>query len=588
MNKRTTYCGLVTEEFLNEKVTLKGWVHNRRDLGGLIFVDLRDREGIVQIVFNPDFSEEALQVAETVRSEYVVEVEGVVTKRDAETINPKIKTGQVEVQVSNIEIINKSETPPFSINEENVNVDENIRLKYRYLDLRRQELAQTFKMRHQTTRSIRQYLDNKGFFDIETPVLTKSTPEGARDYLVPSRVHEGEFYALPQSPQLFKQLLMISGFDKYYQIVKCFRDEDLRADRQPEFTQVDIEMSFVDQEDIIAMGEDMLRKVVKDVKGIDVSGPFPRMTYAEAMDRFGSDKPDTRFGMELINVSQLGKEMNFKVFKDTVDNNGEIKAIVAKDAANKYTRKDMDALTEFVNIYGAKGLAWVKVVDDGLSGPIARFFEDVNVETLKQLTEAKPGDLVMFVADKPNVVAQSLGALRIKLAKELGLIDESKLNFLWVTDWPLLEYDEDAKRYVAAHHPFTSPKREDIEKLDTEPENVQANAYDIVLNGYELGGGSIRIHDGELQQKMFEVLGFTNEQAQEQFGFLLDAFKYGAPPHGGIALGLDRLVMLLTNRTNLRDTIAFPKTASATCLLTDAPGEVSDKQLQELSLRIRH
>ena len=588
MNKRTTYCGLVTEEFLNEKVTLKGWVHNRRDLGGLIFVDLRDREGIVQIVFNPDFSEEALQVAETVRSEYVVEVQGVVTKRDAETINPKIKTGQVEVQVSNIEIINKSETTPFSINEENVNVDENIRLKYRYLDLRRQELAQTFKMRHQTTRSIRQYLDNNGFFDIETPVLTKSTPEGARDYLVPSRVHEGEFYALPQSPQLFKQLLMISGFDKYYQIVKCFRDEDLRADRQPEFTQVDIEMSFVDQEDIIAMGEDMLRKVVKDVKGIDVSGPFPRMTYAEAMDRYGSDKPDTRFGMELINVSQLGKEMNFKVFKDTVDNNGEIKAIVAKDAADKYTRKDMDALTEFVNIYGAKGLAWVKVVDDGLSGPIARFFEDTNVETLKQLTEAKPGDLVMFVADKPNVVAQSLGALRIKLAKELGLIDESKLNFLWVTDWPLLEYDEDAKRYVAAHHPFTSPKREDIEKLDTEPENVQANAYDIVLNGYELGGGSIRIHDGELQQKMFEVLGFTNEQAQEQFGFLLDAFKYGAPPHGGIALGLDRLVMLLTNRTNLRDTIAFPKTASATCLLTDAPGEVSDKQLQELSLRIRH
>lgn len=588
MNKRTTYCGLVTEEFLNEKVTLKGWVHNRRDLGGLIFVDLRDREGIVQIVFNPDFSEEALQVAETVRSEYVVEVQGVVTKRDAETINPKIKTGQVEVQVSNIEIINKSETPPFSINEENVNVDENIRLKYRYLDLRRQELAQTFKMRHQTTRSIRQYLDNNGFFDIETPVLTKSTPEGARDYLVPSRVHEGEFYALPQSPQLFKQLLMISGFDKYYQIVKCFRDEDLRADRQPEFTQVDIEMSFVDQEDIIAMGEDMLRKVVKDVKGIDVSGPFPRMTYAEAMDRYGSDKPDTRFGMELINVSQLGKEMNFKVFKDTVDNNGEIKAIVAKDAADKYTRKDMDALTEFVNIYGAKGLAWVKVVDDGLSGPIARFFEDANVETLKQLTEAKPGDLVMFVADKPNVVAQSLGALRIKLAKELGLIDESKLNFLWVTDWPLLEYDEDAKRYVAAHHPFTSPKREDIEKLDTEPENVQANAYDIVLNGYELGGGSIRIHDGELQQKMFEVLGFTNEQAQEQFGFLLDAFKYGAPPHGGIALGLDRLVMLLTNRINLRDTIAFPKTASATCLLTDAPGEVSDKQLQELSLRIRH
>jgi len=588
MTKRTTYCGLVTEELLGEKITLKGWVHNRRDLGGLIFIDLRDREGIVQIVFNPAFSQEALNIAETVRSEYVVEVQGQVTKRDPETINPKIKTGQVEVQVSHIEVINKSETPPFSINEENQNVDENIRLKYRYLDLRRTELAQTFKMRHQITQSIRHYLDNNGFFDIETPVLTKSTPEGARDYLVPSRVHEGEFYALPQSPQLFKQLLMISGFDKYYQIVKCFRDEDLRADRQPEFTQVDIEMSFVDQEDVMAMGEEMLRKVVKEVKGIDVEGPFPRMTYNEAMSRYGSNKPDTRFDMELIDVSKLGTEMDFKVFKDTVNQNGQVKAIVAKGAADNYTRKDMDGLTEFVNIYGAKGLAWVKVVEEGLSGPIARFFEDANVATLTELTGAEPGDLVMFVADKPNVVAQSLGALRIKLAKELGLIDETKLNFLWVTDWPLLEYDEDAKRYVAAHHPFTSPKEEDIKKLDSEPENAQANAYDIVLNGYELGGGSIRIHHGVLQEKMFEVLGFTKEQAQEQFGFLLDAFKYGAPPHGGIALGLDRLVMLLTNRTNLRDTIAFPKTASATCLLTDAPSDVSDKQLQELSLRIRH
>lgn len=588
MSKRTTYCGLVTEAFLGQEITLKGWVNNRRDLGGLIFVDLRDREGIVQIVFNPAFSEEALKIAETVRSEYVVEVKGTVTKRDAETVNPKIKTGQVEVQVSNIKVINKSETPPFSINEENVNVDENIRLKYRYLDLRRQELAQTFKMRHQITRSIRQYLDNAGFFDIETPVLTKSTPEGARDYLVPSRVHDGGFYALPQSPQLFKQLLMISGFDKYYQIVKCFRDEDLRADRQPEFTQVDIEMSFVDQEDVMLMGEEMLKKVVKEVKGVDITEAFPRMTYKEAMRRFGSDKPDTRFDMELIDVSQLGREMDFKVFKDTIESNGEIKAIVAKGAAEQYTRKDMDALTEFVNIYGAKGLAWVKVVEEGLTGPIGRFFEAENVETLRSLTSAEPGDLVMFVADKPNVVAQSLGALRVKLAKELGLIDESKLNFLWVTDWPLLEYDEDAKRYVAAHHPFTSPKEADIAKLDSAPEKAEANAYDIVLNGYELGGGSIRIHDGELQQKMFEVLGFTKEQAQEQFGFLLDAFKYGAPPHGGIALGLDRLVMLLTNRTNLRDTIAFPKTASATCLLTNAPGEVSDKQLEELSLRIRH
>ncbi|HDC3207894.1 TPA: aspartate--tRNA ligase [Staphylococcus aureus] len=588
MSKRTTYCGLVTEAFLGQEITLKGWVNNRRDLGGLIFVDLRDREGIVQVVFNPAFSEEALKIAETVRSEYVVEVQGTVTKRDPETVNPKIKTGQVEVQVTNIKVINKSETPPFSINEENVNVDENIRLKYRYLDLRRQELAQTFKMRYQITRSIRQYLDDEGFFDIETPVLTKSTPEGARDYLVPSRVHDGEFYALPQSPQLFKQLLMISGFDKYYQIVKCFRDEDLRADRQPEFTQVDIEMSFVDQEDVMQMGEEMLKKVVKEVKGVEINGAFPRMTYKEAMRRYGSDKPDTRFEMELIDVSQLGRDMDFKVFKDTVENDGEIKAIVAKGAAEQYTRKDMDALTEFVNIYGAKGLAWVKVVEDGLTGPIGRFFEAENVETLLTLTGAEAGDLVMFVADKPNVVAQSLGALRVKLAKELGLIDETKLNFLWVTDWPLLEYDEDAKRYVAAHHPFTSPKEADIAKLGTAPEEAEANAYDIVLNGYELGGGSIRIHDGELQEKMFEVLGFTKEQAQEQFGFLLDAFKYGAPPHGGIALGLDRLVMLLTNRTNLRDTIAFPKTASATCLLTNAPGEVSDKQLEELSLRIRH
>ncbi|HEB0864221.1 TPA: aspartate--tRNA ligase [Staphylococcus aureus] len=588
MSKRTTYCGLVTEAFLGQEITLKGWVNNRRDLGGLIFVDLRDREGIVQVVFNPAFSEEALKIAETVRSEYVVEVQGTVTKRDPETVNPKIKTGQVEVQVTNIKVINKSETPPFSINEENVNVDENIRLKYRYLDLRRQELAQTFKMRHQITRSIRQYLDDEGFFDIETPVLTKSTPEGARDYLVPSRVHDGEFYALPQSPQLFKQLLMISGFDKYYQIVKCFRDEDLRADRQPEFTQVDIEMSFVDQEDVMQMGEEMLKKVVKEVKGVEINGAFPRMTYKEAMRRYGSDKPDTRFEMELIDVSQLGRDMDFKVFKDTVENDGEIKAIVAKGAAEQYTRKDMDALTEFVNIYGAKGLAWVKVVEDGLTGPIGRFFETENVETLLTLTGAEAGDLVMFVADKPNVVAQSLGTLRVKLAKELGLIDETKLNFLWVTDWPLLEYDEDAKRYVAAHHPFTSPKEADIAKLGTAPEEAEANAYDIVLNGYELGGGSIRIHDGELQEKMFEVLGFTKEQAQEQFGFLLDAFKYGAPPHGGIALGLDRLVMLLTNRTNLRDTIAFPKTASATCLLTNAPGEVSDKQLEELSLRIRH
>ncbi|AVQ32991.1 aspartate--tRNA ligase [Staphylococcus muscae] len=588
MTQRTTYCGLVTEELLGQEITLKGWVHNRRDLGGLIFVDVRDREGYVQVVFNPDFSAEALEVAERVRSEYVVEVTGTVTKRDEETVNPKIKTGQVEVQAKTLKIINKSETPPFALNEENLTVDENIRLKYRYLDLRREKFAETFKMRHQTTQAIRRYLDQAGFYDIETPVLTKSTPEGARDYLVPSRVHDGEFYALPQSPQLFKQLLMISGFDKYYQIAKCFRDEDLRADRQPEFTQVDIEMSFVEQEDVMALGEAMLKEVVSEVKGIDLTEAFPRMTYAEAMERYGSDKPDTRFGMELIDVSELGHTMDFKVFKGAVEGGGQVKAIVVEDGAKDYTRKDIDGLTEFVNIYGAKGLAWVKVVEEGLNGPIARFFEESHVAQLQESTGAKAGDLVLFVADSKDVVAQSLGALRVKLGKERGLVDPEAMNFLWVTDWPLLEYDEEAHRYVAAHHPFTSPKPEDVEKLETAPETAQAQAYDIVLNGYELGGGSIRIHDGELQEKMFKALGFTEEAAQEQFGFLLDAFKFGAPPHGGIALGLDRLVMLLAGRTNLRDTIAFPKTASATDLLTDAPGTVSERQLDELSLRIKH
>lgn len=588
MSQRTTYCGLITESYLGQEVTLKGWVHNRRDLGGLIFVDVRDREGVVQVVFNPDFSKEALAIAERIRSEYVVEIKGTVTKRDEETVNPKIKTGQVEVQASEITIINKSETPPFLINDENLNVDENIRLKYRYLDLRREQFAQTFKLRHRTTQAIRRYLDDSGFYDIETPVLTKSTPEGARDYLVPSRVHEGEFYALPQSPQLFKQLLMMSGFDKYYQIVKCFRDEDLRADRQPEFTQVDIEMSFVEQEDVIQLGEQMLKSVMKDVKGISIEEAFPRMTYAEAMERYGSDKPDTRFGMELIDVSELGQVMDFKVFKGAVESGGQVKAIVVEDGADKYTRKDIDGLTEFVNIYGAKGLAWVKVVEDGLNGPIARFFDETHVEKLQSLTQAKAGDLVLFVADSKDVVAQSLGALRVKLAKELNLLDPNQFNFLWVTDWPLLEYDDESHRYVAAHHPFTSPKPEDLDRLESAPETVQAQAYDIVLNGFELGGGSIRIHDGEIQSKMFKALGFSEESAQEQFGFLLDAFKFGAPPHGGIALGLDRLVMLLTGASNLRDTIAFPKTASATDLLTDAPSEVSEKQLDELSLRIKH
>ncbi len=585
MNKRTTYCGSVTEEYIGQTVTLNGWVQKRRDLGGLIFIDLRDREGVVQIVFNPDFSDEALKIADKVRSEYVIQVKGQVTKRDQKSVNDKIKTGKVEVQVSSIEILNESETPPFSITDVN-DIDENVRLKYRYIDLRRESLAQTFKMRHQITRSVRNYLDEGDFFEVETPVLTKSTPEGARDYLVPSRVHDGEFYALPQSPQIFKQLLMIGGFDKYYQIVKCFRDEDLRADRQPEFTQIDIEMSFVDQEDVMTMNEGLMKRIMKDVKGIDITTPFPRMTYAEAMERYGIDKPDTRFGMELINLSQLASQMEFKVFKGAVENGGEVKAIVVENGADDYSRKDIDQLQSFASIYGAKGLAWVKVTAEGLNGPISKFFNESHTEELLKETEAKSGDLILFVADKKDVVAASLAQLRNKLGKERGLIDPNQYNFLWVTDWPLFEYDEDTNRYVAAHHPFTAPKKEHEDMLETDPTNVEANAYDIVLNGFELGGGSIRIHKSDLQETMFKALGFTDEEAQEQFGFLIEAFKYGAPPHGGIALGLDRLVMLLAGRTNLRDTIAFPKTASASCLLTDAPSKVSNSQLQELHLQL--
>ncbi len=585
MDNRTTYCGLVTESYIGQEIILKGWVQKRRDLGGLIFIDLRDREGVVQIVFNPDFSTEALAIAETIRSEYVIEVHGKVAMRDESVINPKIKTGKVEVQVSDVTIINKSETPPFQIEAE-TDSSEDVRLKYRYLDLRREPLANTFKMRHQITRAVRNYLDEGGFYEVETPVLTKSTPEGARDYLVPSRVQEGEFYALPQSPQIFKQLLMIGGFDKYYQIVKCFRDEDLRADRQPEFTQIDIEMSFVDQEDVMTMNEGMLKRIMKDVKGIDIVTPFPRMTYEEAMRDYGIDKPDTRFDMKLVTLNELASKMEFKVFKGAVESGGAVKAIVVKGASDKYSRKDIDALQEYAKIYGAKGLAWVKVTEDGLNGPIAKFFEESHASELLDVTNAEAGDLILFVADKWSVVNASLANLRNKLGKELGLIDDNKFNFLWVTDWPLFEYDEELDRYFAAHHPFTAPKKEHRELLKTDKEKVQANAYDVVLNGYELGGGSIRIHDQEMQQEMFEALGFSEEEAQEQFGFLMDAFKYGAPPHGGIALGLDRMVMLLSGRSNLRDVIAFPKTASATCLLTDAPSKVDNKQLEELHIQL--
>lgn len=581
---RTYFNGEVTEAAIGEKVTLKGWVQKRRDLGGVIFIDLRDRSGVVQVVFNPDISAEALATAEKIRNEYVLDIQGTVIKRDEANFNPNVTTGTVEVQAENVTILNEAKTPPFII-DERTDVSEDIRLKYRYLDLRRPAMFETLKMRNKTTKAIRDYLDGEGFLDIETPILTKSTPEGARDYLVPSRVHEGEFYALPQSPQIFKQLLMVSGFERYYQIARCFRDEDLRADRQPEFTQIDIETSFMSQEDIINTAENMMAKVMKDVKGLDVTLPFPRMTYNEAMSRYGSDKPDTRFGMELKDVSEIVKDSEFKVFTGAVASGGQVKAIVVKDGNADYSRKDIDGLAEFAAIYGAKGLAWLKVEEDGVKGPIAKFFAEDQQQLVSEL-EAEVGDLILFVADKKGIVADALGALRIKLGKERGLIDQSKFNFLWVTDWPLLEYDEEEGRYYAAHHPFTMPFREDMDKLESDPASVRAQAYDLVLNGYELGGGSLRIFERDVQEKMFKVLGFSEEEANAQFGFLMDAFEYGTPPHGGIALGLDRMVMLLAGRTNLRDTIAFPKTASASDLLVDAPSTVSDKQLAELNLRL--
>lgn len=583
MTKRY-YAGTLTEEQIGSTVILKGWVHRRRDLGELIFIDLRDQSGIVQLVFNPDYSKEALAIADTLRNEYVVEVTGQVIKRDPETVNPKLKTGTIEVSVSEIKILNKSKPIPFLIHEAD-EVSENLRLQYRYLDLRREEMQETFKKRHQITQSIRNFLNEQGFLELETPILTKSTPEGARDYLVPSRVHQGEFYALPQSPQLFKQLLMMSSFEKYYQVARCFRDEDLRADRQPEFTQVDIEVAFQTSEDIIKMTEQMLQRLMKEVFDKDIETPFPRLTYQEAMERYGSDKPDTRFGMELIDVTDIVKDSEFKVFSGPANSGGKVALLNVKGNADQFTRNDIDGdLTDFAKDYGAKGLAWIKVKDGKLTGPIAKFFSEDESSALMERADVADGDLLLFGADKPAVVHNVLGALRVRLGKELNLIDETKFNFLWVVDWPLVEYDEDLKRYVALHHPFTSPKEEDIDRLTESPETVRADAYDVVLNGYELGGGSIRISDVTLQKKMFEVLGFTEEEAKEQFGFLLDALEYGAPPHGGIALGLDRLVMLLVGRDNIRDTILFPKTQSATDLLTQAPSRVSDSQLEELAL----
>ncbi|MDX5323870.1 MAG: aspartate--tRNA ligase [Exiguobacterium sp.] len=580
---RTHMNGRVTESLIGQDVQLKGWVQKRRDLGGLIFIDLRDRTGIVQVVVRPE-NEAVHKLAESIRSEYVLDIKGTVLER--ENKNPNMPTGNVEVIASEINILNAAKMTPIPIGDEAENVSEDLRLKYRYLDLRRPALQETFRLRSKASNTIRNFLTEEEFLEVETPILTKSTPEGARDYLVPSRVHGGEFYALPQSPQLFKQLLMVAGFDRYFQIARCFRDEDLRADRQPEFTQVDIETSFMDVEDLMAMMESMMAQVMEATLGrTDTPAKFERMTHFEAMRRFGSDKPDTRFGLELIDVADAVTGAGFKVFDMALESNGQVKAINVKGEADKFSRKDIDKLQEFTAVYGAKGLAWLKVTSEGLNGPIAKFFDETYAQKLIEATNAEAGDLLLFVASTPTIVADSLGALRVKLGHELGLIDESKFNFLWVTDFPLVTFEEEDGRFYANHHPFTMPNREDLHLLETDPASVRALAYDLVLNGYELGGGSQRIYERDIQERMFKLLGFTEQEAFDQFGFLLEAFEYGTPPHAGIALGLDRLVMILAGRSNLRDTIAFPKTASASDLLTQAPSPVADAQLEELSIR---
>ena len=579
--QRSMYAGRVRAEHIGEEVTLKGWVGRRRDLGGLIFIDLRDREGIMQLVINPEeVSDAVMEKAESLRSEYVIEVTGKVAAREQE--NPNLPTGAVELKVSELIVLNEAKTTPFEI-KDGIEANDDTRLRYRYLDLRRPEMLENFKLRAKVTHSIRNYLDELEFIDVETPMLTKSTPEGARDYLVPSRVSQGHFYALPQSPQITKQLLMNAGFDRYYQIVKCFRDEDLRGDRQPEFTQVDLETSFLSDQEIQDITEGMIAKVMKDTKGIDVTLPFPRMTYDDAMNQYGSDKPDTRFGMLLQDLTEAVKGIDFKVFAEAP----AVKAIVVKNHAGDYSRKDIDKLTELAKQHGAKGLAWVKVADGGFNGPITKFLTEVSSK-LTETLQLENNDLVLFVADTLEVANAALGALRVRIAKELNLIDTTLYHFLWVVDWPMFEWSEEEGRYMSAHHPFTLPTEETVHELEGELANVRAVAYDIVLNGYELGGGSLRINQKAVQERMFKALGFSTEEAADQFGFLLEAMDYGFPPHGGLAIGLDRFVMILAGKENIREIIAFPKNNKASDPMTQAPSIVADKQLEELALTVEH
>ena len=577
--KRSMYAGRVREEHIGQELTLKGWVSRRRDLGGLIFIDLRDREGIMQLVINPEtVNSEVMATAESLRSEYVIEVTGQVAAR--EQANDKLATGAVELNVTALTVLNIAKTTPFEI-KDGIEANDDTRLRYRYLDLRRPEMLENLKLRAKVTHSIRNYLDELEFIDVETPFLSKSTPEGARDYLVPSRVNKGHFYALPQSPQITKQLLMNAGFDRYYQIVKCFRDEDLRGDRQPEFTQVDLETSFLTEQEIQDITEGLIARVMKETKGIEVTLPFPRMKYDDAMALYGSDKPDIRFEMLLTDLTEVVKGVDFKVFSEAP----AVKAIVVKGAADNYSRKDIDKMTEVAKQYGAKGLAWVKVADGALNGPVAKFLTDVTTELTSAL-QLEEKDLVLFVADTLEVANATLGALRCRIAKELDLIDNSQFNFLWVVDWPMFEWSEEEGRYMSAHHPFTLPQADTAHELEGDLAKVRAIAYDIVLNGYELGGGSLRINQKELQERMFTALGFSKEDATEQFGFLLEAMDYGFPPHGGLALGLDRFVMLLAGEENIREVIAFPKNNKATDPMTQAPSTVATKQLEELSLQV--